>query len=261
MKILSNQELTQVQMTKAPAALRTAQPAAPRASAPESAFGPAAHQSVLARAEKAARHVALPSLAHAGPVALDSAEGKKAVAAALEQLRSLGQDAGGFVPHGVERDELGMTHVRLDRTQGGVPLFGEQVIVHLDKSGRLAGVTGSLEAPQIHASARSAVTAEQALATAKDAFHGEFKLDPEKAPTAQLVLYKGADGAFRKAFRVEVTNLQGQAQPLKMNYMVDAESGKVLRKFNAISGFVLPDSAKGAGSSSAPLAAGQAIPA
>ena len=47
-----------------------------------------------------------------------------------------------FVPRAAETDELGMTHVRMDRTQHGVPVLGEQVVGHLDSRGKLSTVTG-----------------------------------------------------------------------------------------------------------------------
>jgi Fungalysin/Thermolysin Propeptide Motif len=43
----------------------------------------------------------------------------------------------------VVRDPLGQTHVRLDQVYQGVPVFGQQLIVHLDHNGVSLSVTGA----------------------------------------------------------------------------------------------------------------------
>ena len=44
----------------------------------------------------------------------------------------------------IDLDSLGMAHVRLDQTEGGVPVFGGQVILHLLPSGQVASITDGL---------------------------------------------------------------------------------------------------------------------
>lgn len=75
---------------------------------------------MLARAE-APRTAALPSIAPGGAekaLSLTSTEAQKAIATSLAyftgQARSLAFGGAQLVAHNVERDELGMTHVRLD---------------------------------------------------------------------------------------------------------------------------------------------------
>src|SRR5262249_32844082 len=69
-----------------------------------------------------------------GPVDLRSPVGQEFVKGANQvlssQQQSIAPTGAGFVARSVDRDQLGMTHVRMDRTQNGIPVFGEQQIVH-----------------------------------------------------------------------------------------------------------------------------------
>src|SRR5262245_45351178 len=56
------------------------------------------------------------------------------VSRAFEGTLDLG-GADAMAIRSVARDELGMTHVRLERIHQGLPVFPEQVVVHLDKDG------------------------------------------------------------------------------------------------------------------------------
>lgn len=49
-----------------------------------------------------------------------------------------------FIPRTIEKDELGMAHVRMDRTHEDVKVFGEQVICHLDSEGKVKSLTGKM---------------------------------------------------------------------------------------------------------------------
>jgi len=203
------------------------------------------------------KHVALPSLSmggEVGPIALDSAEGQRFVQEAQDALGTLGQRsglaAGGqFTGHSVERDELGMTHVRMDRTQGGLPVFGQQVIVHFGKDGKAADTTGDTGALNLApgASQPATVSGDQALQTARESFGKEFGgISPEQQSPAREMFYQAPDGQYHRAFQVQLTNVKDGDVPLKVNYFVDAQSGQVLRRFNQLDGFV--DRSTGAGS-------------
>jgi len=226
-----------------PQRCETARPAAPKAPASSFDCRPAA---VRTSGEK---HVPLPSLSlgrEVGPIALDSAEGRQFVQKAQDALGVLGQRsglaAGGgqFAGHSVERDELGMTHVRMDRTEGGLPVFGQQVIVHFGKDGKAADTTGDTGPLNLApgASEPAKVTAGQALQTARQAFGKEFGgLSPEQSSSREL-FYQAPDGQYHRAFQVQLTNVKDGDVPMKMNYFVDAQSGQVLRRFNQLDGFV-----------------------
>jgi len=186
-----------------------------------------------------------------GPVEPSSVEGRAAVQTSLaalgEQLKGPGAsrlapvDASkSFDVRSIERDELGMTHVRMDRKHEGLRVFGEQVISHLDRDGKLASITGEVsKLPKGVAGQPMKVSADQALALAQKDFAGKT----DRKPTVEKVLYKGEDGQYRAAFHVELSNtskLEGQERPRRMNYLIDAQTGSQVKSYNQIGGIELP---------------------
>jgi len=199
-------------------------------------FGPSARPTELARAEKTLTQ------APAGPgrIALTSPEAQQAVQASLNHInplkgaQTLLPQPTTFVPANVERDALGMTHVRLDRVHEGVKVFGEQIISHLNKDGQVTGVTGEQstvpaglgrELPKLNT--QSAI----------DIARKEFGLKPDKQPNAERVIYQDKAGQYHSAYRVQMQAIEGQDRPQKMNYLVDANTGKIFESFNEIGGF------------------------
>ncbi|QDE67880.1 MULTISPECIES: M4 family metallopeptidase [Myxococcus] len=205
-------------------------------------FGPAAKTSDLARAEKTLKPLPPP----VGRLSLDSREAQTAIQASLAHLAPTTQTSirnpgiiGGvqfpaYTPKSVERDSLGMTHVRLDRQHEGVKVFGEQVVTHLDSEGKVKNTTGDQsEIPAGLGTQKPKVTHSQALDIAMKAFDGK----PDRQPNSERVIYKDISGEYHSAYRVEVTNVDGTDNPRKMNYLVDANTGKLFEQFNAIDGF------------------------
>jgi Zn-dependent metalloprotease len=145
-------------------------------------------------------------------------------------------------PRSVERDELGMTHVRLDRMHEGVKVFGEQLISHLDRQGKVTGLTGNVSTIPAGLGAEPVkVSARDALAIAQKEFAG--KTDANRPPTAERVVVQGKDGSYHAAYHVQLTrtaNLEGDERPRRMNYLVDANSGELLKSFNQMGGIELP---------------------
>ncbi len=70
-----------------------------------------------------------------------------AVNANIHGITSTGH---GFTPAQATRDELGFTHVRLDRTYGGIKVWAEQAISHLDKDGKVMDITGNTLPKSMH---------------------------------------------------------------------------------------------------------------
>jgi Zn-dependent metalloprotease len=167
----------------------------------------------------------------------------------------LGRD---FTARDVTRDTLGMTHVRLDRKHEGVRVFGEQVIGHLDRGGQMKDLTGNVGAiPAGLGSAPVKVSAQEALALAQKDFAGAT----DRKPTAERVVYQDKDGQYRAAWHVQldnVSNLRGEERPRRMNYLIDANSGGMLEKFNQMGGIELPHAKSSAGKpATTPPAPGQ----
>ncbi|KFA87272.1 M4 family metallopeptidase [Archangium violaceum] len=186
-----------------------------------------------------------------GPVALDSAAGQAAIqktvdflqqqgpaaASARGLMASPGVAASDFAPRTVEQDGLGMTHVRMDRVSEGTRVFGEQVVGHINSSGKMDSVTGDVAPiPPGLGSAPTKLSAEAALAVAQQDFAGRT----DRQPTSERVIFKGDDGQYRAAYHVQLSNTtdvgEGK-QPRRMNYLVDANSGELLEKYNQMGGF------------------------
>ncbi|HEY8206014.1 MAG TPA: M4 family metallopeptidase [Myxococcaceae bacterium] len=187
--------------------------------------------------------VPLPSLdlgtPRPGPVSLQSPAGQRLVQdagqAIASQQQSLAPTGAGFTPRSVERDALGMAHVRMDRTQNGVPVFGEQQIVHFGPDGKVQGdITGRTSAiPAELGKDKPKLSADEAVKAAQQAY-GQ---PTDVPPTAQRVIAKGADGQYHDAYLVGTQRMADRAvAPEKMQYLVDANSGQVIKNWNAIGG-------------------------
>lgn len=200
-------------------------------------FGPAPRRSELARAEQ----TLTPVPPRPGRLPLDSTAAQAAIQASLAHIapetKSLTLQPAAFVPRNVERDELGMTHVRMDRVHEGVKVFGEQIISHLDKDGKVKDITGEQSTiPAGLGSEKPRLSPAQAVEVARK----EFGAKPDKQPAVERVIYKDDSGKYQSAYRVEMSQIQGQEHPRRMNYLVDANTGKVFDRYNEIDGFSVP---------------------
>ncbi|MFY0566533.1 M4 family metallopeptidase [Archangium lansingense] len=190
------------------------------------------------------------ALPKTGPVAINSAVSQAAIQKTVDFLqqqspaasaRSLmggsGVNASDFAPRSVERDDLGMTHVRMDRMSEGTRVFGEQVVGHISSDGKMDSVTGDVATiPAGLGSEPTKLSADQALAVAQQDFAGKT----DRQPTSERVIFKGDDGQYRSAYHVQLSNTtdigEGK-EPRRMNYLVDANSGELLEKYNQMGGF------------------------
>ncbi|RYZ34943.1 MAG: peptidase M4 [Myxococcaceae bacterium] len=184
-----------------------------------------------------------------GRLALDSKEAQSAIQTSLKHLTPpltasslLAANKSGptLAPKSVERDELGMTHVRLDRVHEGVKVFGEQLISHLGTDGKVSSVTGEQNPiPAGLGSQKPKLAPQQAIDIAKKELGGKA----DKQPSSERVIYQDVEGKYHSAYQVEVTQIAGQEKPKKQNYIIDANTGKVLESFNKIGGYSRPATA------------------
>ncbi len=234
---------TQPANTVKPAATPAAPAAAPRTSqATQSAFtetrrGPTDLTGAAARPFQ-------------GPVSPTSAEGQAAIKATvdfLNQQPSLSEslvkggrpDAGqSLSPRNIERDELGMTHVRMDRTHEGVKVFGEQLISHLNREGKVDSVTGNMSViPEGLGKESLKLSPKDALALAQKDFAGKT----DRAPTMEKVIFQDAEGNYHSGYHVELTNTTSKDQrPQRQNYLIDGSTGKIHEKWNQMGGIEIP---------------------
>ncbi|WP_375756818.1 M4 family metallopeptidase [Corallococcus exercitus] len=175
-----------------------------------------------------------------GPVDLSSPQAQQAIQQTVAYVNQKNPQLSGvtggasFSPRTVERDQLGMTHVRMDRMHEGVKVAGEQVIGHLDAKGQFDSLTGNVsDIPAGIGKAPTKLTAKDALAVAQKDFNG----DTTRAPTSEKVIVKGKDGQYRAAYHVTLTDTSAAngKEPRSMNYFIDANTGASIKQYNTIS--------------------------
>lgn len=165
-----------------------------------------------------------PAKAMVVPLDPASADVKKAAAkveAALPaQLPVIGKEDS-FTVRSAETDELGITHVRMDRSHNGLPVFGEQVVGHLGADGTVSSVTGLVgEIPASLGQGSPKLSQAQAARLIEKQFGMEAgDLDPKEL-TRTLV--QGKDGTYRDTW--EISSFFASA---KQTALVDAESGEI----------------------------------
>jgi len=222
---------------------------APQASAP---VAPAATNTVKAPVSSfdtgAPRGVTPAQLAPA-PLDLQAEKAKQAINKSFAYLNQQGlgrtDSASAYSPRSVQTDELGMTHVRLDRTHEGVKVLGEQIISHLGVDGEVSSITGGQTViPAGLGTEKLAVGNDKALEIAAKAFaegagKGVGGKTDDNGVTLERVIYQDANGEYRNGYRAEFTNLLGDNHPLRMNYLVDAQTGAIAEKWNQIGGLDL----------------------
>ena len=139
-----------------------------------------------------------------------------------------------FAVKSFEKDELGMTHVKMMQTYMGKTVWGKEIMVHFGPNGSSVNgrwaVTPSLPALTSSISSQAAiakVTSDIKPNTLSDAAN---KLLKYNGPTSELVVYpKGMHNAKgRWAYRVVV-----RPNFLDMyEYFVDASTGEIINKVN-----------------------------
>jgi thermolysin len=157
-------------------------------------------------------------------------EARKASPADAAQRESKQEARNNFELLSAEQDDLGLTHVRLNQVHQGVPVFGGQIITHLDneRAQPLSGqsfVVGDVKTKPV-------LTPEKALQKAKEklGYAGEFAREPE----VELVLLPHAvfkeeqDTRVTLVYRVELLVEDGSAKMGLHQYFVDARDGSIV---------------------------------
>ncbi|WP_058304439.1 M4 family metallopeptidase [Gorillibacterium timonense] len=132
----------------------------------------------------------------------------------------------------------GTTHYRLTQTISGIPVYGADQTLHVDKDGNVTALLGSVvqtvyQTYPLTLSKASLLSEKDAiLAADKDAAleYGPLGED-ELTPKADLY-YFFVDGVPKLAYKTEVNVLE--PEPLRIRYFISAEDGSVLFKYNIL---------------------------
>jgi Zn-dependent metalloprotease len=137
----------------------------------------------------------------------------------------------------------GMNHLnspflRMAQTHDGVPVFGGEVVVQ-SNGAQFASANGQVVSRLAGLNTRPSIDKAAALATAKASYVGQAgdrvtQLGFSREKT-RLVILPMDGGAPRLAWHaVFFTEYQANVAPGLWNYFIDAQTGEVLRKFNAL---------------------------
>jgi len=129
-------------------------------------------------------------------------------------------------------------HLRFDQVYQGLPVFGRQLVVHLDPDQRIVAVNGQFH-PQIAIATSPAVTPEAALAVALLDLRGK-QLDPDELARiaihplparTRLVVYVDERGAAALAWQLTILTTTPLGQ---WTYFVNARRPLVIHAFDTI---------------------------
>ncbi|TDL31923.1 peptidase M4 family protein [Jeotgalibacillus sp. S-D1] len=130
-----------------------------------------------------------------------------------------------------EKDELGMTHVRLQQTKNGIPVEGAEVIVHYSDEGSVDSVSGyyNNDAEAAYLNTTASLSKNEAVTLAKKSVNAPGVLEYD--PVTDLVVYP-FNGKQYTAYKVNV-NFLGK-EPGNWFVYIDAKSGKVIDQYNGL---------------------------
>lgn len=123
----------------------------------------------------------------------------------------------------ISRDDLGQVHVRLDQVHNGVSVFGYQLIVHMDRDGKLLSITGN-HRRGINIKTDPVLTSEMAKKNALKHFSGTAASTSE----VELMLYPTDDGKVVLVYRIALEDL---SLPDRTVIFVDANNGKIVYSY------------------------------
>ncbi|NOK36238.1 peptidase M4 [Corallococcus exercitus] len=147
-----------------------------------------------------------------------------AIAGSLPSIASLFRlNASDLQVRRISVDDQGTSHIRYAQTMNGLPVVGEELVVHVDRSGAIFGANGSARSGG-SVSARPLVAAEAAKTSALRDTQGTGLA----AESARLVYVKAEqDGRLHLAYEVKITG-ESASMPLRDRVYVDALNGATL---------------------------------
>ncbi|WP_369262342.1 M4 family metallopeptidase [Streptomyces sp. R35] len=138
-----------------------------------------------------------------------------------------------LVARDVIKDHDGTVHTRYERTYGGLPVLGGDLVVDTAKSGKTGHVykatKATIKVSSLKPSIAAAKAEKQALSAAKAA--GSKQTDADRAP--RKVIWAGS-GKPVLAYETVVGGLQDDGTPNQLHVITDAATGKKLFEWQGI---------------------------
>lgn len=131
----------------------------------------------------------------------------------------------------VQKDELGMTHVRFNQAVNGVNVEGSDIIVHFNKNDEVVSVNGRINqtVADTDISTKASLSSKAAIKAALSSVNAPEELTYE--PTVELVVYPFKE-ENHTAYKVNV-NFMG-TEPGNWFVFVDAKTGKIIDQYNGL---------------------------
>lgn len=152
----------------------------------------------------------------------------------------------------ISKDNLGMTHLKLQQEYKGIPVWGSQLILHASSSGDLREINGRFR-PNLNIDVTPAISSERALKIAldelgptqyrwlnteqeesiKEVFNDDSRTW-KPVPKLMIAPVNGNfnDSEYRLAWKMTIA-----ADGSKLGnweYFIDAQNGEIINKFNSI---------------------------
>ncbi|WP_080054112.1 M4 family metallopeptidase [Spirosoma aerolatum] len=165
----------------------------------------------------------------------------------VRDLLKLDKPEENFTISRTETDELGQTHVRLAQTFRGIPVLGAELVAHLT-DGEVTSINGRYQpAPEGLATTPTFALAEASNLALKDVrktstvrSFGDNLLNL-KSSEGELCIFTMPDGSAKLAYALTVRPNMLE----RWEYVIDAQTGDVLDKYNHTCSFVGPIKAAG----------------
>lgn len=126
-----------------------------------------------------------------------------------------------FKEKSVLRDALGLKHIKYQQVYQGLPVWGKELVVHVDQDGDVYQIDGKIEPTTTLATAPQ-LTAPRVLDKMKDSLGEQAQIN-----AAELVIYVDGRGTKILAYHVEACIGFERWQ-----FFIDATTGNVLEKYN-----------------------------
>jgi bacillolysin len=148
----------------------------------------------------------------------------------------------------VNQDGLRATHVKINQSYRGIPVYGSEMRVHMDQRGTVYAFNGQYRVDINLPNTSPSIIKNRSIEIAKsDLGNVTYRADaarikqleeisgnknlPDWSPNARLMVYP-----YQKSFRLvwEVEVFVEQPEPGNWKYYIDAQSGSILHKYNAL---------------------------
>ncbi|MFJ9619892.1 M4 family metallopeptidase [Streptomyces noursei] len=133
----------------------------------------------------------------------------------------------------VIKDADGTVHTRYDRTFGGLPVLGGDLVVHTAKGGAVKGVTKATKANVKVASLTAKIAPKAAALAAESTATKTIGAKKVDAPAPRKVIW-AAKGTPVLAYETVVGGVQKDGTPNQLHVITDANTGKKLFQFQGI---------------------------